>query len=198
MKHRDYEKILRRVKCEEMLLNHAKRVQAFKGQQVYDALKSENVDATEIYAILGEMIATNVIFRANVSKEEGAKNCSVTLAKKFCTDDTYIWAKEPSKRLNVLISVLVLVVCLSLVMFQLWPQNLKRMASYAAYPVLGFVAAMVVLGILRLIMFGITFFTHSPGIWLFPNLFADVGFFESFVPVWQYHGVDTRMQTKNK
>jgi translocation protein SEC62 len=198
MKHKNYEKILRNIKCEPMLLNHAKRVETFKGQQAYDALKKENVDANEIFAAMNGMIAENVIFRASVSKEEGGKNCTVTLAKKFSVDDTYVWAREPSKHLSVVLAILILLLCLSLVMFQLWPQNLKRMASYAAYPVLGFIAMMVVLSIIRLIIFGITFFSHSPGIWLFPNLFADVGFFASFVPVWEYHGVDTRQHNKDK
>jgi translocation protein SEC62 len=30
----------------------------------------------------------------------------------------------------------------------------------------------------------------KPGVWLFPNLFADVGFIDSFIPVWGWHGVD--------
>jgi translocation protein SEC62 len=51
----------------------------------------------------------------------------------------------------------------------------------------GFIGFLIVLAIIRLIVFAITVFTHKPGIWLFPNLFEDVGFFESFVPVWAWH-----------
>jgi len=32
-------------------------------------------------------------------------------------------------------------------------------------------------------------FAVPPGIWLFPNLFEDVGFFESFVPLWAWQKV---------
>jgi len=42
--------------------------------------------------------------------------------------------------------------------------------------VLGLIAAFFGLAIVRLIGWVITKLVLSPGIWLFPNLFADVGF----------------------
>lgn len=32
-------------------------------------------------------------------------------------------------------------------------------------------------------------FTVPPGLWLYPNLFEDVGFFDSFRPVWGWQEV---------
>jgi translocation protein SEC62 len=51
------------------------------------------------------------------------------------------------------------------------------------------IAAIAVIAVVRLILFVITMFAVPPGIWLFPNLFEDVGFFESFVPLWGWQKV---------
>jgi translocation protein SEC62 len=54
---------------------------------------------------------------------------------------------------------------------------------------LAFIGGIAVLAVIRLILFVITMFALPPGIWLFPNLFEDVGFFESFVPLWAWERV---------
>ena len=54
----------------------------------------------------------------------------------------------------------------------------------AGFAFLGF---LLVMAVVRPIIFLVTMYTHAPGIWLLPNLFADCGFFESFVPLWSYH-----------
>ena len=45
------------------------------------------------------------------------------------------------------------------------------------------------MAIVRLIIFMITIFAVPPGLWLYPNLFEDVGFFDSFRPVWAWQEV---------
>ena len=76
----------------------------------------------------------------------------------------------------------------------MWPSNLKFLASYASYLCGAFIAFLLLLGVIRLIIFSITYFTHSPGIWLFPNLFADCGFVDSFIPLWCYHGENVKKE----
>lgn len=195
MKNLDYTKILRNVPCQEKLLNHAKRVQVFKGSQAWEALKNQGIEEEQIRGVMGRLLAEEVIVKAKLNNKD---ECEVSLSKKFSVEDTYIWVKDPPAYLSLLMSIAFVIFCLSLVMFQLWPRKLKVVASYAAYPILGFIVFLVVLSIFRLIFFCITFFSHSPGIWIFPNLFADVGFFESFVPLWEYHGVDTKPTTKEE
>ena len=60
---------------------------------------------------------------------------------------------------------------------------------YLSIALLGLIAAIAVIAVVRLILFVITMFAVPPGIWLFPNLFEDVGFFESFVPLWGWQKV---------
>ena len=54
---------------------------------------------------------------------------------------------------------------------------------------LGLLGLFFLMAIFRLILFCITYFALSPGLWLYPNLFEDVGFFDSFRPVWAWHKV---------
>jgi len=61
-------------------------------------------------------------------------------------------------------------------MFPLWPVKMRIGVWYLSVGVLGLIAAFFGLAIVRLIGWVITKLTVSPGIWLFPNLFADVGF----------------------
>jgi hypothetical protein len=54
---------------------------------------------------------------------------------------------------------------------------------------LGLIGLFFVMAIFRLILFGITMFAVPPGLWLYPNLFEDVGFFDSFRPLWGWQEV---------
>jgi translocation protein SEC62 len=72
------------------------------------------------------------------------------------------------------------------ILFPLWPPILRTAVWYLSIALLGLIAAIAVIAIVRLILFVITMFAVPPGIWLFPNLFEDVGFFESFVPLWAW------------
>jgi len=57
---------------------------------------------------------------------------------------------------------------------------------------LGLIGLFFVMAIFRLILFCATVFTVPPGLWLYPNLFEDVGFFDSFRPVWGWQEVCSR------
>jgi len=79
------------------------------------------------------------------------------------------------------------VVCmLAGVMFPLWPAFMRLGVWYLSMLVLAFLAALFALAIVRLIIYILTVFTLPPGLWIFPQLFADVGFFESFVPLYEW------------
>ena len=54
---------------------------------------------------------------------------------------------------------------------------------------LGLLGLFFAMAIFRLILFAVTMFAVPPGLWLYPNLFEDVGFFDSFRPVWGWQEV---------
>lgn len=72
-------------------------------------------------------------------------------------------------------------VMLAGVMFPLWPVKLRVGVWYLSIAALVFIGAMIVLAIIRLIFWCITVLASARAIWIFPNLFEDVGFVSSHV-----------------
>jgi len=106
--------------------------------------------------------------------------------QKFNPDGYYAWFYEGSQWLTY-VGGLVLVACmLGAVMFPLWPPFMRLGVWYLSMAVLAFLVALFALAIVRLIVYVITVFSTPPGLWIFPQLFADVGFFESFVPMYEW------------
>lgn len=68
------------------------------------------------------------------------------------------------------------VVMLAAVMFPLWPVKLRIGVWYLSIGVLILIGAFIGLAIVRLIFYVITLFASKRAIWIFPNLFEDVGF----------------------
>lgn len=89
----------------------------------------------------------------------------------------------------------VILVLLLIVMFPLWPPMLRLGVWYLSMGMLGLIGLFIVMSIFRLILFVITTVVASPGIWLYPNLFEDVGFFDSFRPLWAWHKVRKKHTT---
>ncbi|KAM0677381.1 Translocation protein S62 [Binucleata daphniae] len=185
-------KIIDSVPKEIKIVNDAKRVQVFKGKDAVENLKTR-VDEKEIKNIMDTLLKNNTIIKTIVK----GNDCTMSVQRSFKEDDTYIFMKESSMILNLMISLGAIAVVLGLAMYQMWPKSVRGYTIYVAYLMIAFLVFIMVLGVIRLILFCITFFSNPPGIWLFPNLFADVGFVESFIPVWSYHGVDVKPKKKD-
>lgn len=63
---------------------------------------------------------------------------------------------------------------------------MRQGAYYVSLLMMGFLAFLLILGVIRAVLWVLLILSIGRGGWLFPNLFADVGFFESFVPLWTY------------
>lgn len=63
---------------------------------------------------------------------------------------------------------------------------------------LGLLGLFFAMAIFRLILFLITMFVAAPGFWLYPNLFEDVGFFDSFKPLWAWHEDELTIKKRKK
>jgi translocation protein SEC62 len=104
----------------------------------------------------------------------------------FSDDDYFAWFYENTQLQTILGGIGIVIVVFGAILFPLWPPVLRTGVWYLSMLALAFIAFIIVTAIVRLILFVITMFAIPPGIWLFPNLFADVGFFESFVPLWAW------------
>ncbi len=104
-------------------------------------------------------------------------------------DNYYIWLYEGSQWKQKLYAAGALVLVIAVVLFPLWPLFLRQGVWYLSMGMLGLIGLFFAMAIVRLILFIITMFAAPPGLWLYPNLFEDVGFFDSFRPVWAWQEV---------
>jgi len=101
----------------------------------------------------------------------------------------YVWLYEGPQWKQKLYAGGALAAILAAVMFPLWPVTLRIGVWYLSMGLLGLIGLFFAMAICRLILFCVTVFTVPPGLWLYPNLFEDVGFFDSFRPVWGWQEV---------
>lgn len=173
-----------------------KRVNYFIGSKAVDLLMESKYkeqfktrDETVLY--LNGLLIKNFYHRAKkIVKTDGQK-------KKFKLDmhnyqvfedskEPYVWLYEPTSLKAWLLCLglilLVVVVCL----FPLWPPYIRTVVYYACIGSLILLSSFLALSLLRHVIYiailGLTF--GKIKFWLLPNLTEDVGFFESFVPVY--------------
>lgn len=101
----------------------------------------------------------------------------------------YVWLYEGPQWRTKLYAVGALTLIMAIVMFPLWPFKLRIGVWYLSMGFLGLIGLFFAMALFRLILFCVTVFTVPPGLWLYPNLFEDVGFFDSFRPVWGWQEV---------
>ena len=101
----------------------------------------------------------------------------------------YVWLYEGPQWRTKLYAVGALILIMTVVMFPLWPVKLRIGVWYLSMAFLGLIGLFFAMAIFRLILFCVTVFTVPPGLWLYPNLFEDVGFFDSFRPIWGWQEV---------
>ncbi|KAK6852511.1 hypothetical protein PG995_011062 [Apiospora arundinis] len=113
-------------------------------------------------------------------------------------DMYYIWFYEGSQLMRKVYAGLALVVIFTLVLYPLWPLVLRQGVYYLSWGFLCLLGLFFAMAIFRVILFCITYFTNSPGLWLFPNLWEDVSFMDSFRPVWGWHETVKQKKKKSK
>lgn len=101
----------------------------------------------------------------------------------------FVWLYEGSQLKMKLYAAGALFFIFTVVLFPLWPQKLRLWVWYLSMAAVGLLVLFFAMAIFRLILFIITMFVAPPGLWLYPNLFEDVGFFDSFRPVWGWQEV---------
>ena len=108
------------------------------------------------------------------------RNLQINSQQLFASDEYYVWLYSGSQIRAMLGSIALVAVILIGVMFPLWPTSLRIGVWYLSVAVLGFIGLFFIIAIIRLIIYVITMVVASPGLWIFPNLFEDVGFVSIF------------------
>jgi len=108
-----------------------------------------------------------------------------------CTD-AYVWLYDPTPWYYYLAGGAIVLGIIAVCLFPLWPGEMRQGVYYLSVAAAGFLIFIIVLAIIKYIIF-LSLFLGTVGklkFWIFPNLTEDVGFFESFWPiyVYTYHG----------
>ena len=126
---------------------------------------------------------------AKQKRTKGLWTVKIEQQQDISEDLHYVWLYEGPQWKQKLYAGGALAAILAAVMFPLWPVKLRIGVWYLSMGMLGLIGLFFVMAIFRLILFCATVFTVPPGLWLYPNLFEDVGFFDSFRPVWGWQEV---------
>lgn len=103
----------------------------------------------------------------------------------------YVWLYDGPQWKQKAMAAAVVAGIFAVVLFPLWPIMLRQGVWYLSVGMMGLLGLFFAMSIFRLILFCITVFAAPPGLWLFPNLFEDVGFFDSFKPLWGWQEVSS-------
>ncbi|CAJ0647307.1 10923_t:CDS:2 [Entrophospora sp. SA101] len=186
------------VKTRQGILN-GKRVDYFKGKAAIKQLlkeaysKQKNIpkinNKNEANGLLEELLSYTFYLRAERSGNEGStsssriKNLAITSMQTWKEDQYYVWFYQGSQLKMILGGLSLVSIVFVAVLFPLWPSSIRNGVWYFSVAILSLFGVLMLVSLFRLVLFITTLVVAPPGIWLFPNLFADVGFVESFIPV---------------
>ncbi|KAG8959168.1 Translocation protein S62 [Tulasnella sp. 408] len=195
------------------VLNGSRR-EYFKGKSAIKALQSPayaklknvppvNPEDDSAKQLLHSMLQYAFFLRVNRGNPTGSSSSSpkqiqVVPMQEFASDYYYAWFYEGSQWRTYFGAVALVAVVLAGVMFPLWPMKLRIGAWYLSMGGFGLIGLFIALSIFRLIFYVITLVVASPGIWIFPKLFADVGFVDSFIPGWDWDLPPPKKEKKKK
>ena len=123
-------------------------------------------------------------------RTKGLWTVKIEQQQDIADDLHYVWLYEGPQWKTKLYAGGALAAIMAIVMFPLWPIKLRLGVWYLSMGAVGLIGLFFAMAIVRLILFCATVFTVPPGLWLYPNLFEDVGFFDSFRPVWGWQEVN--------
>lgn len=112
---------------------------------------------------------------AQTGSSTSPRHVTIVPQQQFAQDQYFVWLYEGSQWTTYAGGLLMVALMLAAVMFPLWPPVMRLGVWYLSVAMLGLLAAFFGLAIVRLIFYVITIVVASPGIWIFPQLFADVG-----------------------
>ncbi|XP_017796853.1 PREDICTED: translocation protein SEC62 [Habropoda laboriosa] len=103
-------------------------------------------------------------------------------------NDAYVWIYEPIPIYYWFFGTLVVLGAIGVCLFPLWPLTIRQGVYYISVAAAVFLVFILTLAICRLIAFCLLWVPTLGRchLWLLPNLTADVGFFASFWPLYQY------------
>lgn len=167
------------------------------GKSAVNALMRENYAKTKGPAVatrddamqlLSHLLLGQMFLRCERGEAHsaGGKSLQPHSMQEMNEEHYYAWLYEGSQLGTMLGGIALVGLVFAGVMFPLWPQVMRDGAWYLSIGVLGLIGLLLAITAVRLVLFVVTYLVASPGIWIFPNLYEDVGFVDSFIPFWAW------------
>jgi len=114
-------------------------------------------------------------------------------------NDFYVWIYSPTTVKQYIMGALLVIGCIGVCLFPLWPAEVRTGVYYLSMVLASLLGVLLSLAVIKYIIFaGVWLLTMGKiKFWLLPNLTEDVGFFESFVPLYTLN-VTTKKTTEKK
>lgn len=177
------EKILRKIPIEEKIFRNTRRVSVIKAVECIIALSKTGLETQSIKDEIKKLLDSYKIVRVQVN-EKDSNIVDLAISKTVNASDYYMWTEEKYDYMTLLYSILGVILVLGLVMYRIWPIWLKIVAKYVQYVLFAGIIALIILAVIRLIIFSVTYLFCKEELWIFPNLFEECGFIESFKPMY--------------
>jgi translocation protein SEC62 len=112
------------------------------------------------------------------------KHVQIVQQQTFQPDLYFAWFYDGPQWTTYLGGAIMVAVILGGVMYPLWPAFMRLGAYYMSLLFFALIGLFFAIAIVRLIFYIVSVIVASPGIWIFPKLFADVGFvcFTTLIP----------------
>ncbi len=101
--------------------------------------------------------------------------------------EPYVWYYETTSTMSSIIGALLILGSIAVCCFPLWPSSMREGVYYLSLAGCAFLGSILGLAVLKYILYAFLWIVSLGTLefWMFPNLTEDVGFFESFVPVYK-------------
>lgn len=107
--------------------------------------------------------------------------------QRFIDDnEPYVWYYDPTSTTSSIIGGLLILGSIAICCFPLWPSIVREGVYYLSLGGCGFLGSIIGLAMIKYIIFAILYILTLGAVelWIFPNLTEDVGFVESFLPIY--------------
>nr|XP_002125213.1 translocation protein SEC62-like isoform X1 [Ciona intestinalis] len=116
----------------------------------------------------------------------------------YDSSDIYVWLYDPISPKTWFLGGVLLLGVIAATLFPIWPPSVRVGVYYLTVVGGFFVGGILGTALLRTILFGViyvfTLGTHH--LWVLPNLLEDVGFYDSFKPLYTYEYKGSKQETK--
>jgi len=166
-------------------------------RRVIKVYKDKNLPSETIDDTLRQR-KTNSISPNETTNDEDLKEKDKIKKKKFklelhndqifidSINEFYVWIYSPTTIKQYIIGGLLVIGCIAVCLFPLWPTQVRTGVYYLSIILASLLGLLLSLAVIKYIIFAMIWFLTMGKIkfWLLPNLTEDVGFIESFIPLY--------------